>query len=100
MLAIFSAEITEPSAEFSLTPNLDCFTPFFFTLTPTCSKAPLEKYGKTPNFTDKQHFYSYFQNPIEQTCTIGGQAKNQTYRNKRGSHVFFLIFFLVGVTCN
>ena len=25
----------------------------------------IEKYGKTPNFSGKQHFYSYFQNPSE-----------------------------------
>ena len=26
---------------------------------------PIEKYGKTPNFSGKQHFYSYFQNSSE-----------------------------------
>ena len=26
---------------------------------------PIEKYGKTPNSSGKQHFYSYFQNPSE-----------------------------------
>ena len=26
---------------------------------------PIEKYGKTPIFSGKQHFYSYFQNPSE-----------------------------------
>ena len=37
----------------------------FLNLTPTFSKVPIEKYGKTPNFSGKQHFYSYFQNPGE-----------------------------------
>ena len=37
----------------------------FLILTPTFSKVPIEKYGKTPNFSGKQHFYSYFQNPSE-----------------------------------
>ena len=29
---------------------------------------PVEKYGKTPNFSGKQHFYSYFQNPSENSA--------------------------------
>ena len=37
----------------------------FLTLTPTFSKVPIQKYGKTPNFSGNQHFYSYFQNPSE-----------------------------------
>ena len=37
----------------------------FLILTPTFSKVPIEKYGKTPFFSGKQHFYSYFQNPSE-----------------------------------
>ena len=37
----------------------------FLILTPTFSKVPIEKYGKNPNFSGKQHFYSYFQNPSE-----------------------------------
>ena len=37
----------------------------FLILTPTFSKVPIEKYGKTPIFSGKQHFYSYFQNPSE-----------------------------------
>ena len=49
--------------EFSLTPNLDYFTPTF-------SKVPVEKYGKTPNFSGKQHFYSYFQNPSENSVLV------------------------------
>ena len=28
-------------------------------------KKEIEKYGKTPNFSGKQHFLSYFQNPNE-----------------------------------
>ena len=34
-------------------------------MTPTFQKSPIEKYGKTPNLTGRQHFYSYFQNPSE-----------------------------------
>ena len=37
----------------------------FLILTPTFSQVPIEKYGKTPTFSDKQHFNSYFQNPSE-----------------------------------
>ena len=36
----------------------------FLILTPTFSKVPIEKYSKTPFFSSKQHFYSYFQNPL------------------------------------
>ena len=41
----------------------------FLILTPTFSKVPIEKYGKTPFFSGKQHFYSYFQNPSENSAT-------------------------------
>ena len=41
----------------------------FLILTPTLSKVPIEKYGKTPIFSVKQHFYSYFQNPSENSVT-------------------------------
>ena len=34
-------------------------------LTLTFSKVPIEKYGKTPNFSSRQKFYFYFQNPSE-----------------------------------
>ena len=37
----------------------------FLILTPTFSKVPIEKYGKIPFFSGKQHFYSFFQNPSE-----------------------------------
>ena len=37
----------------------------FLILSPTFSKVTIEKYGKTPIFFGKQHFYSYFQNPSE-----------------------------------
>ena len=30
----------------------------------------MEKYGKTPNFSDRQHFYSYFQNPSENSALM------------------------------
>ena len=30
----------------------------------------IEKYGKTPIFSGKQHFYSYFQNPSENSRTV------------------------------
>ena len=56
--------------EFSLTPNLDYFTPTFLILTPTFSQVPIEKYGKTPTFSGKQHFYSYFQNPSENSGSL------------------------------
>ena len=51
--------------EFSLTPNLEYFTPNFLSLTPTFVKVTTEKYSKTPTFSGRQHFYSYFQNPSE-----------------------------------
>ena len=31
----------------------------------TFPKVQIEKYGKTPNFSKRQQFYSYFQNPSE-----------------------------------
>ena len=46
----------------------------FLILTPTFSKVPIEKYGKTPNFSGKQHFYCYFQNPSENS----GYSKEQS----------------------
>ena len=55
---------------FSLTPNLDNFYSKFLSLTPTFSKVPMEKYGKTPIFSGKQHFYSYFQNPSENSAIL------------------------------
>ena len=45
--------------------KLGLFYSNFLILTPTFSKVPIEKYGKTPSFSVKQHFYSYFQNPSE-----------------------------------
>ena len=42
----------------------------FLILTPTFSKVPIEKYGKTPIFSGKQHFYSYFQNPSENSVSV------------------------------
>ena len=39
----------------------------FLILTPTFSKVPIEKYGKTPFFSGRQHFYSYFQYPSEKS---------------------------------
>ena len=50
-------------AEYSLTPNLDYFTPTF-------SKVTIEKYGKTPFFSGKQHFYFYYQNPSENSGRV------------------------------
>ena len=38
---------------------------YFLILTPTFSIVPIEKYGKTPSISGKQHFYTYFQNPSE-----------------------------------
>ena len=37
----------------------------FSFLTPTFWKGSIEKYGKTPTFSGRQHFYSNFQNPSE-----------------------------------
>ena len=45
----------------------------FLSLTPTFWKVLIEKYSKTPTFSGRQHFYSYFQNPSDNselpTCT-------------------------------
>ena len=49
----------------SLTPNMEYFTPTFLSLTPTFLKVLIEKYSETPTFSGRQHFYSYFQNPSE-----------------------------------
>ena len=46
------------------------FYPNFLILTPTFSKVPIEKYGKIPIFSGKQHFYSYFQNPSENSVPL------------------------------
>ena len=62
---VFIGFLVAQEPEFSLTPNLDFFTLNFLILTPTISKVPIEKYGKTPIFSGIQHFYSYFQNPSE-----------------------------------
>ena len=54
--------------DFSRVPTnskLGLFYSNFLILAPTFSKVSTEKYGKTPNFSGKQHFYSYFQNPSE-----------------------------------
>ena len=40
----------------------------FLILIPTFSKVKIEKYGKTPTFSGRQHFYSYFQNPSENSA--------------------------------
>ena len=37
----------------------------FLSLTPTFCRVSIEKYSKTPTFSGRQHFYSYFQNPSE-----------------------------------
>ena len=37
-----------------------------------------EKYGKTPNFSGKQHFYSYFQNPSENYESLQNSADQTT----------------------
>ena len=52
---------SRPCAEFSLTPNLDYFTPTkFMILTPTFSKVPIEKYDKTQNFLLECNFTPIF----------------------------------------
>ena len=50
--------------------ELGLFYSNFLILTLTFSKVPIEKYGKTPNFSGKHHFYSYFQNPSENSGLI------------------------------
>ena len=50
--------------EFSWPANLSYFTP-----TPNFTKVPIQKYGKTPNFSDRRHFYFYFQYPSENSET-------------------------------
>ena len=45
--------------------KLGLFYSNFLILTPPFKKVPIEKYGKTPSFSGKQHFYSYFQYPGE-----------------------------------
>ena len=42
-------------------------------LTPTFCKVSIEKYSKTPTFSGRQHFYSYFQNPSEDPGKDQGQ---------------------------
>ena len=37
----------------------------FLSLTPTFCKVSTEKYSKTPTFSGRQHFYSFFQNPSD-----------------------------------
>ena len=41
----------------------------FLILTPTFSKVTIEKIGKTLNFSNKQQFYFYFQNPSENSAS-------------------------------
>ena len=43
---------------------------YFLFLTPTFSKVPIEKIGKTLNFSGKQQFYSYCQNPSERLPAV------------------------------
>ena len=46
------------------------FYPNFLALTPTFCKASIEKYSKTPTFSGRQHFYSYFQNSSENCLVV------------------------------
>ena len=43
----------------------------FLSLTPTFYKVSIEKYSKTPLFSGRQPFYSYFQNPSENSEITG-----------------------------
>ena len=61
-------------SEFSLTPNMDYFTQTFFILTPIFSKVPIQKYGKSPNFSCRENFYSCFKNPSENSDFFFGQV--------------------------
>ena len=52
----------------------------FLILTPTFSKVPIEKYGKTPFFSGKQHFYSYFQIPSENSDDIPSRKERHSFK--------------------
>ena len=56
------------SAEFSLTPNFEYFTPNILSLTPTNFLQSLQ--SKTPTFSGRPHFYSYFQNASENSAVV------------------------------
>ena len=58
----------------------------FLILTPTFSKGTIEKNGKTPIFSGKQHFYSYFQNPSENSATWDHISLPGLYQCQRGSN--------------
>ena len=73
---------TVSNSEFSLTPNLDYFTPNFLILTPTFSKVPIEMYGKTPNFSGKQHFYRTIFKILVKTVTVGTYRIRANANNK------------------
>ena len=51
-----------------LTSNLEYFTPTL-SLTPTFWEVLIEEYSKIPTFSGRQHFYSYFQNPSENSAS-------------------------------
>ena len=64
----------------------------FFILTPTFSKMPIEKYGKTPIFSDKQHFYSYFQIPSENSESIvEGTRQHFVWPWPQGQIMYYLV---------
>ena len=57
-------------------------------LTPTFSKVPIEMYGKTQNFTDKQHFYYYFQNPSENSDVDAVYRTIRFFHYKDNANIF------------
>ena len=62
----------------------------FLILTPTFSQVPIENYGKTPTFSGKQHFYSYFQNPGENSVI---ESLSVFCEHKQETKVPFLAIF-------
>ena len=57
---------------------------------------PIEKYGKTPIFSGKQHFYSYFQNPSENSAMFNYfvlPSENQNAFARSADFEFELILY-------
>ena len=74
----------------------------FLILTPTFTKVPIEKYGKTPIFSGKQHFYSYFENPSENSahyvhyvlCSLQKKNLKCIKMTPKNIHKIFIPIFL------
>ena len=59
----------ERYTEFWVTPNLECCTPNFCSLTPTSCKVSIKLYGKTQTFSGSYTFYSSIK-ILERTLAI------------------------------